>query len=703
MSVLFVEIGCEEIPARLQVKAVADLCNGLCRRLAALGFTAEPGRMAVSPRHMAVEVKGLETALPDAQTERRGPRTDAPDRAICGFCHSTGLSRDQLVMRETEKGAFYFAVFQQQGAVLKECLQTVIAETLAVFPWPKSQRWAETSLSWVRPLHAVNVLVDGQPVAGWIELGGAMRIAFGMRAMGHPFYPADPVNLSDFDSYVAAMKDAHVLVDHEDRKARIAEQLEKVAATKQLQPVPDDNLLDEVTGLVEWPNVIIGQIEPDFMSLPPEVLVTSMRVHQKFFALKQIGAAENLAPYFLTVANRRSDPVNDKLIAAGNERVLRARLADAQFFYEQDKKTPLDSLAKKLEAITFYEGLGSVAEKTERIAALAGAIANRLKAANPDTARRAAVLAKVDLASEMVSEFPELQGIMGGYYAAAAGEEADVADALTQHYRPQGPSDEIPTSLYGRIVALADKIDTLTGFFGIGAKPTGSRDPFALRRAALGIIRIIDEGNLDLSLDALLADATALHKSVGHKFDGHNGDAAADYADLPEFFLERMRVRLREGGISHDVVSAVLAMCPAGAVGDIRLWGRLAKALDSFLSSDDGKLLAGGWRRVSSLLALEEKKTTNLSMYVDEDLFVDQTETDLYRAVQLLPDSGGQDEPAILSAIQGLAALSGPIDRFFDAVIVNADEDTVRANRLALLAAVRAKMLVIADFSQLEG
>ncbi len=703
MSVLFVEIGCEEIPARLQVKAVADLRDGLCRRLVALGFTAEPGRMAVSPRHMAVEVTGLETALPDAQTDRRGPRTDAPDKAIDGFCQSTGLSRDQLVTRETEKGAFYFAVIQQQGAVLTECLQTVIAETVAVFPWPKSQRWAETSLSWVRPLHEVNVLVDGQPVSGWIDLGGGMRIALGMTAKGHPFYPADPVSLSDFDSYVAAMKEVYVLVDHENRKAHIGEQLVKVAATKQLQPVVDDNLLNEVTGLVEWPNVIIGQIEPDFMILPPEVLVTSMRVHQKFFALTHKGAAENLAPYFLTVANRRSDPVNDKLIAAGNERVLRARLADAKFFYEQDKKTSLNSLAKKLEAITFYEGLGSVAEKTERIVALAGAIANRLEAADPDTARRAAALSKVDLASEMVGEFPELQGIMGGYYAAAAGEAADVADALTQHYRPQGPSDAIPASLYGQIVALADKVDTLTGFFGIGAKPTGSRDPFALRRAALGILRIIDESNLDLPLDTLLADATALHKSAGHKVDGNNGDAAADYADLPEFILDRLRVRLREAGIPHDVVAAVLAMSPAGAVGDVRLWGRLARALNSFLSSDDGKLLAGGWRRVSSLLAVEEKKTKNLPVYVDEDLFVNQTETDLYRAVQLLPDSRGQDEPAILSAMQGLAALSGPIDRFFDAVVVNADEVSVRANRLALLAAVRAKMLVIADFSQLEG
>ena len=703
MSELFVEIGCEEIPARLQVKAVEELSYGLCRRLAELGFTAEPGRIAVSPRHMAVEIIGLESALPDTRKERRGPRIDAPDKAINGFCQSIGLSRDQLIHRETEKGVFYFAVTKQQGAVLTDCLHTVIAETITEFPWSKSQRWGETSLTWVRPLHSVNVLVDSQPVAGQINLGGKMHMDFGASASGHPFYPAEPVTLSDFDSYVTAMEDVHVQVDHIERKARISKQLAKVAATKQLQPVIDDNLLDEVTGLVEWPNVIIGQIEPDFMRLPPEVLVTSMRVHQKFFALSQTGVVENLAPYFMTVANRRSDPVNDKLIAAGNERVLRARLADAKFFFEQDKKTSLDSQVEKLSAITFYEGLGSVADKAERMAALAGVIASRLDAADPDTARRAAALAKADLVTEMVGEFPELQGIMGGYYAAAAGEAADVVDALTEHYRPQGPSDSIPYSLYGQIVALADKIDTLTGFFGIGAKPTGSRDPFALRRAALGILRIIDEGNLVLSLDAVLADATALHKSVRQRTEGEVDSTEVDDADLPAFMLERLRFRLRETGIPHDVVAAVLSMNPAGTVGDVRLWGRLASALNNFLSSDDGKLLVGGWRRVASLLAAEEKKISNLSGQVDESLFADKAETNLYRAVGLLPDSAGKDETTILSAMQGLAALSEPIDQFFDAVVVNADDDLLRENRLALLATVRAKMLSIADFSQLEG
>ena len=706
MSTLFVELGCEEIPARLQKKAISDLANGLCDRLAALGFTAAPGRLAVSPRHMAVEVTGLEAVLPDRSEERRGPRTDAPDKAIDGFCQSAGISRDQLESRDTEKGTFYFAVLHQAGAVLTEVLASVIAQTITTFPWPKSQRWADTTISWVRPLHSVNVLLDGQAVAGRLDLGGGMAIEFGAAAYGHPFYADTPVSLSDFDSYLRDMKAARVLVDHADRRAVIQAQLTDVAATKSLHPVADDGLLDEITGLVEWPNTIIGRIDPAFMALPPEVLVTSMRVHQKFFALSETGAADQLAPYFMTVANRVSDPANDSLIAAGNERVLRARLSDARFFYDQDRATPLAGYTDRLSAVTFYDGLGTVAQKAERMAALAGVMAGRLDGADPDVARRAARLAKADLVTGMVGEFPELQGIMGGYYAAAAGEGADVADAITDHYRPQGPSDAIPATLYGRLVSLADKIDTLVGFFGIGAKPTGSRDPFALRRAALGVLRILDEGDVDLSVDALLADAAALYGTDGHGTDGQGTDGQGFDGvdtDLPGFILDRLRVRLRDAGLGHDVVAAALAMAPEGAVGDVRRWVRLATALDAFLQTEDGALLAGGWRRVASILAAEEKKGTPITSGCDQELFADPAEAALYQAVADLPDGAGRDQQTIHAAMQALAALSGPINRFFDTVVVNADDDAVRANRLSLLAAVREAMQTIADFSQLEG
>ena len=696
MSTLFVELGCEEIPARLQGKAISDLMQGLCAGLSGLGFAATPGRTAVSPRHMAVEITGLEDALPDSRTERRGPRTDAPDKAIDGFCQSTGLARDQLESRETEKGTFFFAVLDLKGAVLADSLPSVLCAVLADFPWPKSQRWANSSFAWVRPLHRVNMLLDGQPVSGQLDLGGGQAISFGAETDGHPFYPADSVQLSDFDRYLHDMKDVHVLVDHHQRRARIASQLEQAAAAKSLRPVADDGLLDEITGLVEWPTAIIGQIEPDYMTLPPEVLVTSMRVHQKFFAASASGRADQLAPYFMTVANRVSDAQNDQLIAAGNERVLRARLSDAKFFYDVDRQTPLADYQDKLGAVTFYDGLGTLAAKAERMAALAGTIANQTEGADAVLARRAALLAKADLVTGMVGEFPELQGIMGGYYATAAGEAAEVAAAITEHYRPQGPSDAMPASFYGQIVSLADKIDTLVGFFGIGAKPTGSRDPFALRRAALGILRILDEADLDISLDGLLADAAALHAADGHKVDGVD-------ADLPGFILDRLRVKLRDAGLAHDVVAAVLALAPSGAVGDLRRWMRLATALDGFLKTEDGSRLAGGWRRVASILAAEEKKGTHLSAECDDGLFTDPAETALHQAVNALPDAVGRDQQDIHQAMQALAALSGPIDSFFDAVVVNADDAGVRANRLALLAAVRTRMQMIADFNQLEG
>ena len=696
MSALFVELGCEEIPARLQARAGADLLKGLCQALTGLGFTATPGRTAISPRHMAVEITGLQTALADSQTERRGPRTDAPDKAIDGFCQSTGLTRAELEVRTTDKGDFFFAVTETKGAVLAECIAAVVSTTLAEFPWPKSQRWATTSFAWVRPLHSVNVLLDGLPVSGQLDLGGGLGISFTASADTHPFYSGAPVSLTDFDSYIADMKAGHVMVDQGARRALIAAQLDHLAETKALKPVADDGLLDEITGLVEWPNAIMGQIDPDFMALPPEVLVTSMRVHQKFFALSKTGTADQLAPYFMTVANRKADPDHDQLIAAGNERVLRARLSDAKFFFEQDRKSPLAENTGRLAAITFYEGLGTVAQKAERMAALAGAMARHMDTADPDLARRAAYLAKADLVTDMVGEFPELQGIMGGYYAASSGEHDDVAAAIAEHYRPQGPSDAIPAGLYGQLVSLADKLDTLTGFFGIGAKPTGSRDPFALRRAALGVLRILDEADLALPVDAVLADAAALHGA-----DGHGFDAVDD--DLPGFILDRLRVKLRDAGLAHDVVAAALAMAPSGAVGDLRHWVRLATALDGFLKTDDGALLAGGWRRVASMLVAEEKKGTQITQPCDDALFTQAAETDLYQAVSALPDGAGRDQASIRTAMQALADLSGPIDRFFEAVVVNADDDAVRTNRLALLAAVRQAMQTIADFSQLEG
>ena len=690
MAVLFIEIGCEEIPARLQKKAIFDLQKLFVEQLVALGFAAVAGRTAISPRHMAVEIKGLALSLQDAIIERRGPRSDAPDKAIDGFCQSVGLPREALSEEATEKGTFLFARTTEKGAVLADCLPELAQKVLAEFPWPKSQRWATSRMSWVRPLRSVNLLVDGKPITGAIALGGDMKIDFGQHAQTHPFHAPDTIALSDFDSYLSDMRKGFVLVDHKERMDEIKSQLEARAATKGLKPVRDDGLLAETNGLVEWPQVILGQIDDVFMELPPEILVTSMRVHQKFFALSDDGSPDKLAPYFMTVANRKADAKTDALIANGNERVLRARLSDARFFWDQDRARPLPEMAEGLSQITFYEGLGSVGDKAERMTKLATIIAEQIDDADSVLAARAAMLAKADLVSDMVGEFPELQGIMGGYYARHGGEKDSVASAIAQHYRPQGPNDSLPETKEGLTVSLADKIDTLTGFFGINQKPTGSRDPFALRRAALGVLRMIDEADLSLDLDAILASAAKLH-----------GFDSAD-TELPSFILERLRVRLRDRGYGHDVIAAVLAKVEAGKCGDVRLLCRLTAALDGFLSTDAGQGLRAGWRRVASILEAEEKKSAISDKLVASSLSTSEEKV-LYDAVMNLPELSVSSLAGIEDAIKALAGLAEPINQFFDNVVVNSEDETIRLNRLALLARIRGAMYEIADFGLLEG
>jgi glycyl-tRNA synthetase beta chain len=599
------------------------------------------------------------------------------------------VSRDALTEEATEKGTFLFARTTKKGTILAACLPELAQKVLAEFPWPKSQRWATSRMSWVRPLRSVNLLVDGKVIAGDIDLGGDMRIVFGEHAQTHPFHAPDKIALSDFGSYLADMRKGFVLVDHQERMAEIEAQLEALAASKSLKPVRDDGLLAETNGLVEWPQVILGQIDDAFMALPPEILVTSMRVHQKFFALSEDGSADKLAPFFMTVANRRADTKTDALIANGNERVLRARLADARFFWNQDNAKPLPEMAGGLAAITFYEGLGSVGDKAERMTKLSATITDQIAGADREMAARAAMLAKADLVSDMVGEFPELQGIMGGYYARHAGEDDKVANAIAQHYRPQGPRDSLPETKEGLAVSLADKIDTLTGFFAINQKPTGSRDPFALRRAALGILRMVDEADLTLDMDAILATSAKLH-----------GFDSVD-ADLPRFILERLRVSLRERGYGHDLIAGVLAKVEAGRCGDIRLLCRLTSALDGFLSTNAGQDLRVGWRRVASILEAEEKKSVISCKLAPASLSTSE-EKALYDAVVNLPELSISSLAAIEDSIKALAGLAEPINHFFDNVVVNSENEDIRLNRLALLSRIRAAMYEIADFGQLE-
>lgn len=692
MADLLIEVICEEIPARMQARAAADLERLITGKLGEAGLKHGAARHFVAPRHLALYVEGLAERQEDLSEERRGPRADAPEQAIAGFLKSTGLSREQLTEEDTPKGRFLFARIEKSGAATADLLPGMVTSVLADFPWPKSQRWGATRFRWVRPLHRVNVLLGGAPLAGELDLGGA-SLAFTAASRGHYFEHADDIDLAGVasaDDYVERLRAGHVMVDRDERRATLLEGASALAEAAGTSLRANEGLVDEVCGLVEWPSPLFGSIEERFMALPGEVLEASIRAHQKYLVTEDADGA--LQPGFVIVGNRLADTERDAVILAGNQRVLRARLADAEFFWQEDMKTPLEEMLPRLSDIAFYEGLGSVHDKAMRLEALAAAIGGHVEGCDAATATRAARLAKADLVSGMVGEFPELQGIMGGHYIRAA--EPAVADAVAAHYRPQGPADSLPGSAEGCVVSLADKIDSLAGFFGVGAKPTGSKDPFALRRAALGIIRIIRERRIRMPLGTILSAA-----AKAHGFD------AVD-PDLLAFIRERLRVTLRDDGLAHDVVAAALGDDGAEGDDDILALADRAAALSEFLSGDDGTGLLAGWRRAASILNAEESKAKQaFSPETDPRLFTEDSEIALHGALAALPEpaAGAQDRETLLAAMQSLGGLRGPIDGFFDRVVVNDDDAAVRRNRLGLLAMVRHSMQRVADFSKLEG
>ena len=692
MADLLIEIICEEIPARMQARAAADLERLITGKLGEAGLKHGAARHFVAPRHLALYVEGLAERQEDLSEERRGPRADAPEQAIAGFLKSTGLSREQLTEEDTPKGRFLFARIEKSGAATADLLPGMVTSVLADFPWPKSQRWGATRFRWVRPLHRVNLLLGGAPLAGELDLGGA-SLAFTAASRGHYFEHADDIDLAGVasaDDYVERLRAGHVMVDRVERRATLLQGASALAEAAGTSLRANEGLVDEVCGLVEWPSPLFGSIEERFMALPGEVLEASIRAHQKYLVTEDADGA--LQPGFVIVGNRLADAERDAVILAGNQRVLRARLADAEFFWQEDMKTPLEEMLPRLSDIAFYEGLGSVHDKAMRLEALAATIAGHVEGCDAATATRAARLAKADLVSGMVGEFPELQGIMGGHYIRAA--EPAVADAVAAHYRPQGPADSLPGSAEGCVVSLADKIDSLVGFFGVGAKPTGSKDPFALRRAALGIIRIIRERRIRMPLGTILSAA-----AKAHGFD------AVD-PDLLAFIRERLRVTLRDDGLAHDVVAAALGDDGAEGDDDILALADRAAALSEFLSGDDGTGLLAGWRRAASILNAEESKAKQaFSPETDPRLFTEDSEIALHGALAALPEpaAGAQDRETLLAAMQSLGGLRGPIDGFFDRVVVNDDDAAVRQNRLGLLAMVRHSMQRVADFSKLEG
>jgi glycyl-tRNA synthetase beta chain len=694
MAELFLELFSEEIPARMQARASEDLKRLVTDKLREAGLAFTSADAYVTPRRLALSVDGLPLAQPDVTEEKRGPRVGAPEQAIQGFLKSTGLAGlDQCEKRDTGKGEFWFAVVKKKGVKTAALLPALLTESLAALPWPKSMRWAGHQYRWVRPLHSIVATFHGAPIDGAVDLGGA-AIKFGCTTPGHRFLDPRPINIAGFGDYNAKLREGYVIIDPAERRAAIKQQADKLAAAEGLAVRPDDALLDEVTGLVEWPVALMGRIDERFMDIPPEVLTTSMRVNQKYFSLLDKG--EKLAPRFIVVANMQTKD-GGKAIIAGNERVLRARLSDAKFFWDQDRKVKLEERVPALKDIVFHAKLGTVADKISRMQTLAAELVPHIPGADVDQVRSAALLAKADLTSGMVGEFPELQGVMGRYYAMHEAEKQAVADAIAEHYAPLGPTDRCPTAPISVGVALADKIDSLVGFFAIDEKPTGSKDPFALRRAALGVIRLIVENRLRLPLATVFS---AAHQSyAGQKA----GFAALKSGELLDFFADRLKVALREKGVRHDLISAVFAL--GGEDDLVRLLARV-DALKRFLDSEDGANLLVAYRRASNIVRIEEKKDgKSYNGGVDGALLRQDEEKALHRALAASGAAGGRalDAEDFAGAMAALAQLRAPVDAFFDKVTVNCDEPDLRANRLRLLSEIRATLNRVADFSQIEG
>jgi glycyl-tRNA synthetase beta chain len=698
MTEFLLELFSEEIPARMQARAAEDFQRLVTDKLKAAGLTFTSAKSFVTPRRLALVIDGLPLAQADVKEEKKGPRVGSPIQAVEGFLKSAGLaSLDLCEKRDTGKGEFYFAVIEKKGVATVAVLPEIILGALADLSWPKSMRWAANTQRWVRPLHSIIALFDGKIVGGAYELGRS-KVTFGDKTRGHRFLSSGEITVSNFADYQAKLKAAKVILDQAERKASIKAQAEAAAAKEGLTVKQDEGLLEEVTGLVEWPTVLMGKIDDEFMAVPHEVLTTSMRVNQKYFAL--LDKDSTLAPRFLVTANIEAND-GGKAIVHGNERVLRARLSDAKFFWDQDLKTGLEQRVPQLDFITYHAKLGSVGDKVRRVTALAREIAKYVPSCEAGLANQAARLAKADLVSGMVSEFPELQGIMGRYYAHHEFEMPDaVADAIADHYKPLGPNDTCPRAPVSVAVALADKIDTLTGFFAIDEKPTGSKDPFALRRAALGIIRLILENKLRLPLREILAAAYSGYQGVAGFGDSVPKEVSAD---LMEFFADRLKVALKEQGVRHDLVAAVFAL---GDEDDLtRLLARV-EALKALIDSADGANLLAGYKRAANILRIEEKKDG--AAYADMPdaawLKLDE-EIALHQALVLtgksVADAIGKEDFG--KAMVALAGLRAPVDAFFDKVIVNAEEKELRGNRLRLLNAIRATFNQVADFSRIEG
>ena len=754
MPDLLLELFSEEIPARMQTQAAADLRRLVTDALIARGLLYEGAASFATPRRLALHIAGLPARQPDTREEKKGPRVGAPEAAVQGFLKSAGLaSLDQAtIQKDAKKGEFYVAVIERPGAATIDLLAEIIPAVIKSFPWPKSMRWGEASirpdaLRWVRPLHSILATFGPETEATEVVRFSVDGIESGSTTFGHRFMAPAKIEVRRFDDYVPALERAYVVLDAARRRDIILHDAKNLAMAQGLELVEDAGLLEEVGGLVEWPVALMGSFNEAFLSIPPEVIRATIRVNQKCFVLKRHDGT--LSNRFILVANIEASD-HGKTIIGGNQRVIAARLSDAKFFYETDLKTKLEDRLPKLDKIVFHEKLGTQGERVQRIAALAKELAP-LVGADEGMAERAANLAKADLVTEMVGEFPELQGLMGRYYATAQGEYLSVAAACEEHYKPQGPSDRVPSDPVSIAVALADKIDTLVGFWAIDEKPTGSKDPYALRRAALGVIRLILENGLRLKLvsDAFLLPFIFVHRDNARHAIRPTFESLADAQrllnddevlfdawekygsemrspiskeellaktsqlfDLLSFFIDRLKVYLRDRGARYDLIDAALGATSAAEgtpqiQDDLVMITTKVEALSKFIDTDDGKNLLAGYRRAVNILKIEEKKD-GAGAYDDHhapNLRIEPQEHKLAAAIARAREETAEKlhKEDFEGAMHGLAKLREPVDAFFDHVTVNADNKDLRLNRLRLLNELRVVMLGVADFGKVAG
>ncbi|EIE52048.1 glycyl-tRNA synthetase subunit beta [Salipiger aestuarii] len=726
MPDLLIELFSEEIPARMQTRAAEDLKKLVTDGLVESGLTYAGAAAFSTPRRLTLTLSGVLAASPATREERRGPRVDAPQKAIDGFLRGAGVARAQCEERADKKGTVLFAILEKPGRPAAEIVAEVLERTIRNFPWPKSMRWGAGSLRWVRPLHSILCLLSDEQGSEVVPLT-VDGITAGRSTQGHRFMGSGAFDVTGFDDYEAKLKRARVILSATERADTIWHDATNRAFALGLEVVQDAGLLAEVAGLVEWPVVLMGRIGEDFLGLPPEVLQTSMKEHQKFFSVRN--PATSRIEGFVTVANIETAD-DGATILAGNNKVLSARLSDAKFFWENDlrvaKNDGLEAWTERLANVTFHNKLGSQKDRIDRIAALAREIAPMV-GADADLAEQAARVAKADLSSEMVFEFPELQGLMGRYYASAANLPTEVAAAAQDHYSPLGPSDDVPTAPVSVAVALADKLDTLTGFWAIDEKPTGSKDPFALRRAALGVIRLVLVNGIRTNLrpqtetalkkNILARDwinacsgSNALLKMSGFELfedslkDRDFSDEIGPFSDdLLSFLHDRLKVHLRDEGIRHDVIDAVLAMPGSD---DLSLVVARARALSETLNTEDGANLVQGFRRANNILTqAEENDGVEYSFGADAKFAETPEETALFAALDAADAviKPAMQKEAFGKAMSAMAGLRGPIDAFFEAVQVNSDNAVVRRNRLNLLSRIRTTCLQVADLTRLDG